>query len=120
MPEYVLTEATKPAILRRLSALACRTPWKLVLTPKRDRRSLDQNARLWKLHALAAEATGYDAEEMHEIMLQRHFGVVEKPLGEQVFTLPRRRSSRLDVAEFAAFMEYVEAFYATELGVFLA
>lgn len=90
-----------------------------------DRRSVAQNARLWKLHSLASEATGYTPEEMHDICLCQHYGFTEReaknPFTGEIVTLktPLKRSSQRDKKEFRVFLDFVEDFYVANLGVFL-
>lgn len=91
----------------------------LVVRPYVARRSSTQNARLWALHARAAEVTGYSAEEMHEFALMRHFGTHEIQVGGITRTVPLKRSSSRDRREFAAFMEATEAWYIDEFGAWL-
>lgn len=85
-----------------------------------EKRSLEQNARLWKLHTLAGDFVGCSAEDMHEDMLCKFFGYreVEMPSG-YVRRVPLKRSSGRSKKEFHDFMEKVEAFYISELGVYL-
>ena len=110
-----------------LSRFALRQPlpFQAAFGPLRSQRSLPQNARLWKLHSLASEVTGYTPEELHEEMLCAHFGYSERErtnpwTGEiEIKRVPLKRSSVRDTKEFAAFMEFVENFYGATLGVWL-
>ena len=93
----------------------------IIVKPWRPKRSITQNARLWKLHSLAANYVGCSPEDMHEDMLCKVFGVAKEvrlPSGT-LKRIPNRRSSQLDKHEFRAFMDQVEAFYISELGVWL-
>lgn len=94
--------------------------WDVRIERHVEHRTLKQNARLWKLHQLAAEHVGCGAQEMHDDMLCEHFGAVEvtMPSGA-IRRIPVKRSSQRNVKEFAAFMEFVESFYIRQLGVFL-
>lgn len=83
------------------------------------RRSNTANARLWALHTLAADVTGYSAEEMHDLALCRYFGSEEIKAGGVIMQRPLKRSSARDTQEFAKFMEATEAWYGTEFGVWL-
>ena len=100
-------------------------PLDVVVKPYEPKRSNPQNARLWKLHGLAADVTGYDSAEMHEKALCKHFGYTEverrDPLtGRMELTqIPNERSSVQLKKKFAEFMEATEAWYATEFGVWL-
>ena len=90
----------------------------VIVRPYKGKRSTDQNARLWALHQAAAHHTGYSAEEMHEFCKSRFLGAREVKVGDQAWTIPMS-SSKLDVARFTMFMDQVEAFYASELGIML-
>jgi hypothetical protein len=91
----------------------------LVVRPYVARRSVTANARLWALHAKAAEVTGHSAEEMHEFALMRHFGTREIQVAGITRTVPLKRSSGLDRREFGAFMEATEAWYIEAFGAWL-
>jgi len=89
------------------------------------KRTAVQNARLWKLHDLASDATGYTPEEMHDLCLCQHFGFAEHAAtnpfsGEiEIVKRPLKRSSQRDKKEFAKFMDFVENYYADNLGIWL-
>ena len=93
----------------------------IVIRPWIEKRSLPQNARLWLLHTAAAGHVGCSPEDMHEDMLCQIFGVAKEvrlPSGT-LKRIPLKRSSQLNKKEFRDFMEQVEAFYISELGVWL-
>lgn len=85
----------------------------------REQRSVSQNSRLWALHQLASRETGYTPDEMHELMLCKFFGTKEVEFGGIRRTVPAKRSSARDKQEFNEFLDNVENFYASELGVWL-
>lgn len=105
---------------RVLAKLPLDRAWDVEILPHKDKRSNEQNSRLWKLHSLAGEHVGCGANEIHEEMLCEFFGAneVKMPNGE-IRRVPVKRSSQRDKAEFAKFMEFVESFYISKLGVFL-
>jgi len=94
-------------------------PFQVEVGEIREQRTLPQNARLWALHQLAAKETGYAPDELHELMLCKFFGTKEVELGGIRRTVPLKRSSTRDKAEFREFLDSVENFYASELGVWL-
>lgn len=107
-------------LLGFLQKLDFSTPMEVIVRPYVEKRTLEQNARLWLLHTKAAEYVGCSAEDMHEDMLCKVYGYTEvrMPSGDQK-RIPLKRSSARNRKEFAAFMEQVEAFYISELGVWL-
>lgn len=87
--------------------------------PVREQRTLSQNSRLWALHQLASEYTGYTPDELHELMLSKFFGTKEIEVKGARVTVPAKRSSTREKQEFREFLDNVENFYASELGVWL-
>lgn len=105
---------------RLLAFLANRPlPFQVEYGPVREQRSVSQNSRLWALHQLASKETGYAPDELHELMLCRYFGTKELDVSGHKIMVPLKRSSTRDKQEFRAFLDSVETFYASELGVWL-
>jgi hypothetical protein len=94
-------------------------PFQIDFGPIREQRSVSQNSRLWALHTLASKETGYTPEELHELMLCKFFGTKELDVSGHKIMVPLKRSSTRDKAEFREFLDAVETFYASELGVWL-
>jgi hypothetical protein len=95
-------------------------PFQCEVGKLREQRSLPQNNLLWQLHTLAAAATGYTPEEMHEEMLCTFYGYTEKdmPSGWKK-RVPLKRSSTRDKEEFRVFLDNVQNYYAATFGVWL-
>ena len=94
-------------------------PMQIDVGEPREHRTTSQNSRLWALHTLASGITGYSPEEMHNLMLAKFFGTKEMEVRGFRFTVPAKRSSTRDKREFRQFLEDVENYYASELGVWL-
>lgn len=83
-------------------------------------RSLDQNARYWSrgvLWQIADQARvggqKYTPELWHELFKKMFLGVEQLPDGSVI----GKSSTKLTVSEFSKFIEQVEAYAVTELGV---
>jgi hypothetical protein len=94
-------------------------PFMIEIGPVREQRSISQNSRLWALHQLASKETGHTPDELHELMLCKFFGTKDVEFAGIKRTVPAKRSSARDKAEFREFLDNVENFYASELGVWL-
>jgi hypothetical protein len=115
---YVIETADQ--LSRLLSFIAKRElPIQVEIGPVREQRSVSQNSRLWALHSLASKETGYTPDELHELMLCKFFGTKDVELGGIKRTIPAKRSSTREKQEFREFLDAVETFYASELGVWL-
>lgn len=112
-------------LLERIKIDPPKIRWDVTIAEHVDRRSNEQNKRLWALHTLASEVTGYTPEEMHDIALCQHYGFSEREAknpytGEiEMLKTPLKRSSMRDKKEFRKFLDFVEDFYVANLGVFL-
>lgn len=115
-----------------LSTLDPAEAWKITAEPVRPARSHSQNAYLWAVpYKLISDVTGYEAEEVHEYMLGRHFGWKDKkvpktprnPLG--VESVPVRttttdehgKRSVLSVDAFSEYVAFIQRFGAMKLGL---
>ena len=94
-------------------------PFQVDVGEIREQRTISQNSRLWALHQMAANATGHSPDELHELMLCKFFGTKEIEVGGLRRTVPIKRSSTREKQEFRDFLDSVENFYASELGVWL-
>jgi hypothetical protein len=91
-------------------------PWRIVIAPYRARRSHEQNALLWAIYGEIARETGNDTETIHEAMKARFLDPVVVKLGDEPISVTGS-SRKLDVKEFSEFVERVQAFAASELGI---
>lgn len=100
----------------------------LVLTvePRKDKRTLKQNRTLWgvvytSLMQQLANEVGYDrhdkagVEQMHEGLLMLYGGTKVCPVTKR--EVAAKRSSKMTVAEFADYIEWVARWAATEYGI---
>lgn len=108
-------------LIQRLMGMTFDRPWKVTIEPVTGGRTVDQNAKWRAIVRDIAEFTGEDAEDMHEILLARRFGIEEVKLGQgRTMQRPARRSSDLSKAEMADLITWGQAFAARELGLELA
>lgn len=84
----------------------------------RQRRSTTANARYWAIVQKVADFTGHDPDELHDAFKVRFLGTDEIQVGAETMTVPKP-SRTLDTQGFRDFMERVEAWATTTLGVFL-
>jgi hypothetical protein len=91
-------------------------PFEAVFRPRRNKRSLDQNAWLWgKAIPILAECLGYDLhehEQLHYALLGECFGTVyDQRFGREI---ARVRSSQMSTKEFSDYMEWLVRWAAVE------
>jgi len=90
----------------------------LSVKPYRPTRSQLQNRRYWLILQKIKEVSGHETDELHEIFKSKFLGVQTSDLSGETIT-HQRSSTRLTTAEFAQYMERVEEFAISNLGVWL-
>jgi hypothetical protein len=116
--------AGREAAVKRLAVtlMACDpdSGYDLKITPRRRRRSDQQNKYLWGVvyAEILKHLDGWDAEDVHEYFLGEHFGwETLEGMGRKRLR-PVRRSSRLNKQEFADYIAFIQRKMA-ERGVFI-
>ena len=83
---------------------------------KRDNRSVDQNKLYWLWISCISEETGNDKDTLHELFKQMYLGSDERiALSRQVSV--RRSTAGLDTKEFTGYLDRIQTFANTELGI---
>jgi hypothetical protein len=114
------SEAKRERAVQIIAKLPVAKPLKLTVEPFVQTRSEPANRRLWKLHTIAAAEVGCSAADMHEDRLCDFYGYKEVKMPSGFMKrIPLERSHDKDVKRFHKFMEFVETFYITNLGIWL-
>ena len=127
--EFVLHNATHwktlAAFVRANAKAACESgkPLRVIVTSSERKRNAEQNARLWKAvyEQIAAQAwvngRQYDKDTWHEYLAGLFLPKVEMVMPDGSMRLRRKSTTELTVSEFSDYMQAVEAYAASELGV---
>jgi hypothetical protein len=87
-----------------------RKPLKYIVEFKiaREKRSNIQNAYYWVVLGIIGEYTGYEPEEMHELMKFKFLGFDEKVIKQTGEVLKNIKSTKtLDTLEFSNYIEKI-------------
>jgi len=93
-------------------------PLQITIGPEKTSRSLQQNKRYWAI-LRTIQDTGwihgkqFTQDAWHEYLKRQFIGCIDLPNGQVV----GMSTAKLTVEEFQTYMEQVEAFAATELGI---
>ena len=117
----IRNEHLRKRALLTIGALDLTKPWVLTIERETKRRTLSQNALMWKwLDEVAwhvKEHTGMDKDEIHEFFKAKFLPSHYVQIGDEI---QEYRSTRdRTPAEMATYMEQIYAFCTTELGLFL-
>jgi len=95
--------------IRHLQQLSPAKSWRVEIVEHRERRSDAQNRYLWGVcYAELQRATGQDAADWHEYMLGECYGWETVEMMGRKKLRPMRRSSKMDKAEFAEYVAFIQ------------
>lgn len=100
-------------------------PLAMVLEPFEEDHTRAQQKLYRACVGEAAKEIGYSPDELHEVLLRKHFGTKTISLCDVEFTMPNRRTTTNENGErdplkkrpMSQFYEWAMAFLATEFGV---
>jgi hypothetical protein len=121
MPSFrIINQATKQAVIQYLNRLPDDGKRRDVsITLHREKRTIPQNRlyRLWL--GVIADETGYDStDDLHEAFKVMFLGTKTVEIGRIEQTIPIS-TTKLDTAQFTHFLERLEAWAGSELGIIL-
>ena len=112
----VVNECTKKAVISYIDKLPEGKKYKVSVTLNRDRRSLSQNSLYWLwLNCISAE-TGNDVDALHDYFKDRFLSRKVEIFGDECSV--GTSTTKLNTAEFTAFLDKVQQFAAGE-GIIL-
>lgn len=96
-------------------------PFIVTVEPHKKRRSLSQNALMWKwiteIVNAVSEYTGHDADELHHFFKSKYLPPRVVEVGGE--TVPYYTTTKLTTAEMSEYMDKIYAFATQELGIIL-
>lgn len=119
MTEIVMrSEVQREFAMSLIRQLDVGKTWQITVKPFKKKRSLHQNALYWKWLGIIAVETGNDPDDLHEIFKQQFLIPVEVEFAGEVTSL-RRSTTKLNTQDMSAYMDKVNAFAASQLGIIL-
>lgn len=116
-PHIIRDETMRAAVCRLISALDLTKEWSVTVEPYKKHRSLSQNNLMWLWNSIIARETGDDVDWVHETLKKKFLPLEEREcLGEVV---SRRATRTLNTEKMTEYLNRVQAFAASELGILL-
>ena len=114
----IRSQEDKNKALNRISMLATDKPWQVEIKPYKKNRTLAQNKLMWLWLTCIGDDIGYTPEEMYDIMVDKllpdeyiEYG------GKQI--KKNKSTSRLNTKEFTVFLEHMDRWAVSEMGIVL-
>jgi hypothetical protein len=114
-------ERDRQRALDFLTGLNVTKPWTLTLAPLRKKRTLSQNALMWKwLDEVAghiSESTGYETEEVHEHLKRKFLTPKRIEIDGEMTEIYSTKN--LTTAEMTSYLDAIYRWATADLGLFL-
>lgn len=111
-------EADKDRAVSHIKALNTGKPWSVEIKPYKKNRSLAQNKLFWRYMGIIGEEIGYDPQDCHDVICQKLLGTEHKTvMGDVIIVI--KGTKKLNVKEFAHFIEAIIRFAIADLGIYL-
>ncbi len=111
-------EKRRAHALKVISSLALDELWSVQIEPYQPKRSSQANRRYWALLQAYSDKTGYEAEELHDMLKNKFLAPKQIEVGNESATVtPSTR--KMNKAEFAEYADKVERWGIQTLAVWL-
>ncbi len=111
-------EKRRAHALKIVSSLALDELWSVTIEPYQPRRSSQANKRYWALMQLYSDKTGYESDELHDMLKAKFLAPKQIEVGGESATV-RPSTARLGKTQFAEYMDRVERWGIQTLGCWL-
>jgi len=112
----VRTDTDKAEAIEEVQALDLSKPWKVEIGLYKRNRSLAANNLYWMWITGIGKKLGYSTDEMHVVLALKFLPHVIVEWGGRKIELAKSTSS-LNVKEFTEYLNQIEIFASTELGL---
>lgn len=117
--KFRITNANTAPVVAYLQKLSPAKEYDVTVSIHRQKRSIPQNALYWMWMSCIAEELGSDRNQCHEDFGNMFLPKIQvKGIGNEYNERPVSTTT-LDTAQFTAYLDQVQAFAASELGIVL-
>lgn len=117
-PLIIQNESDKARAINQITRLNPEKVWEMSVKPYKPNRSKSQNKLYWSWLQIIGDDLGYPKEELHVILAAKFLGIVETRCLGEIITQPVSTST-LNVKGFAEYLNGIELFAGSELGIIL-
>ena len=112
----IQTNADKRAVISYIEKLSDKKQYTVSVKLVRKKRSFCQNRLLWLWYGCISEDTGYSPNELHEYFKKEYLPPEFRTLFGKTVEI-ERSTTKLDTAQFTAYLDRIKSFASTELDV---
>jgi hypothetical protein len=103
-----------PYLQAKINSIENIDDYEIHVRPRKDKRTLEQNSRLWSLYQSIGDHIGISADDVHELMGYK-FLKLDREINKQV-VVSIKSTTKLNTNEMADYQMKIESWAATEIG----
>jgi hypothetical protein len=115
----ILKTGDKRKVIDYISRLPETKRYTVEIKVKREKRSIPQNRLYWLWLTCIMDETGEHKDNLHEYFKQYYLGADEKMVFGKYRIFVTQTTTGLDTLQFTNYLNRIEQFAATELGIIL-
>jgi hypothetical protein len=109
----------KKKIHEVIDLLSEKKQWEITINLKREKRSVSQNSLYWLWIGCICDETGGDKEEVHNELRYSYLPSESvRTMGREIILRPIS-TTKLDTGQFKNYLDRIQVFASTELGITL-
>lgn len=103
-----------PYLQAKINSITNIEDYEIHVIPRKDKRTLEQNSRLWSLYNSIADHIGITSDDIHQLMGNKFLKIERVVNNETIVSITS--TTKLNTNEMADYQMKIEAWAATEIG----
>lgn len=111
---WMPSKTNLPYLQAKINSIENIDDYEIHVRPRKDKRTLEQNSRLWSLYQSIGDHIGLSGDDVHELMGYK-FLKLEREINKQI-VVSIKSTTKLNTNEMADYQMKIESWAATEIG----
>ena len=111
---WMPSKTNLPYLQAKINTIENIEDYEIHVIPRKDKRTLEQNSRLWSLYQSIADHIGISSDDIHQLMGNK-FLKTERVINNETIVLIIS-TTKLNTNKMADYQMKIEAWAATEIG----
>lgn len=111
---WMPSKTNLPYLQAKINSITNIEDYEIHVIPRKDKRTLEQNSRLWSLYQSIADHIGISSDDIHQLMGNK-FLKTERVINNETIVLIIS-TTKLNTNKMADYQMKIEAWAATEIG----
>ena len=111
---WMPSKTNLPYLQAKINSITNIEDYEIHVIPRKDKRTLEQNSRLWSLYNSIADHIGISSDDIHQLMGNKFLKTERVINNETIVSITS--TTKLNTNEMADYQMKIESWAATEIG----